>query len=299
MAGMMLADMGAEVICVERSSADDPLRARNVSMRGKKSILLDLKRGDQLASFLRLVERADVFIDPYRPGVCERLKIGPEECRRVNRKLIYARMTGWGQTGPLANAAGHDINYIAITGALHAIGSKDAPPTVPLNLVGDMGGGAMLLINGILAALLECRNSGQGQVVDVAMVDGAAQLLWMFHSLTASGHWDDEARETNLLDGGAHFYGVYECADGRFITLGAIEPQFHQLMLEKLGLDATKITEPLNPSRWPEYKGEIARVIKTKSRDEWTKLLLATDVCFAPVLTLKEAANPTGAGATI
>jgi alpha-methylacyl-CoA racemase len=290
MAGMMLADMGAEVICVERSAQDDPLRARNVSMRGKKSILLDLKQASTRASFLRLVERADVLIDPYRPGVCERLEIGPEQCHRLNRKLIYARMTGWGQDGPLANAAGHDINYIAVTGALHAIGAKDCPPTVPLNLIGDMGGGAMLLVNGILAALLECRNSGEGQIVDVAMVDGVAQLMWMFHSLQASGHWRAE-RGANLLDGGAHFYGVYECADGGFITLGAIEPQFHRLLLEKLGLEAKLMADPLNAARWPEYRNQIAKVIKTKTRAEWTELLLASDVCFAPVLALEEASS--------
>jgi alpha-methylacyl-CoA racemase len=288
MAGMMLADMGAEVICIERNTADDPLRARNVSQRGKQSVLLDLKQPEGRDALLALVEEVDVFIDPFRPGVCERLGIGPEICRQRNPRLIYARITGWGQTGPLAQAAGHDINYIAITGALHAIGTA-AEPVVPLNLLGDMGGGGMLLVQGILAALLERHTSGLGQVVDVAMVDGTAQLLWMMHSLTATGHWDPERRVANLLDGGAHFYGIYECADGRHITLGAIEAPFHAGMIEHLGLDARQFEDPHDRSRWPEFKTLVAAAVKRRTRDEWNALLQGTDVCFAPVLNLSEA----------
>lgn len=229
MGGMMLADMGAEVIRIDRAGSD-PTVTERVSGRGKKSVVLNLKDPGGVDTLLRMVENADVLIDPFRPGVCEKLGIGPDACMARNPRLIFARMTGWGQQGPLAHAAGHDINYIALTGALFANGEADGRPLPPLNLVGDMGGGGMLLVNGILAALLEVGSSGQGQVIDVAMVDGAAQLMWMFHSFHAMGAWNADRRGSNLLDGGAHFYGTYECADGEYVALGSIEPQFYALL---------------------------------------------------------------------
>jgi alpha-methylacyl-CoA racemase len=226
MAGMLFADMGAEVIRVERSThaANDQLR--DVSLRGKKSIALDLKKPDGIETLLKLVERADALIEGYRPGVTERLGIGPEACQRRNPKLVYGRITGRGQDGPLAKAAGQDINYIALSGALHAIGRKGERPVPPLNLIGDMGGGGMLLALGVVCALPETQRSGKGQVIDAAMVDGAAQLMWMMHSFNASGTWSAEERGVNVLDGGAHFYDTYETADGRYVAVGAIEPQF-------------------------------------------------------------------------
>jgi alpha-methylacyl-CoA racemase len=287
---MMLADMGMDVIRVERSTTVDSRRAKDVSLRGKKSIVLDLKKPQGVEALLHMLTRADVFIDPYRPGVCEKLGLGPDVCLRRNPKLVYARMTGWGQDGPLARAAGHDINYIAITGALHAIGRNGEKPVVPLNLVGDMGGGGMLLVVGVLAALLEARSSGKGQVVDCAMVDGAAQQMWMAHTMLANGTWDDTQRESNVLDGGAYFYDTYECADGRYIALGAIEPEFHTLLLRHLGLDPGDfVRQQHDSSAWPHLKQRIAEVVRTKSRDQWREIMEGTDACFAPVLCLSEA----------
>lgn len=289
MAGMMLADMGADVIRVERSADVSERRANDVSLRGKKSIVLNLKDPGAVEALLRMIENADALIDPYRPGVCEKLGLGSEECLARNPRLVFARMTGWGQQGPLAQAAGHDINYIAITGALHAMGRKGERPIVPLNLVGDMGGGGMLLTIGILAALLESRSSGKGQVIDCAMVDGAAQQLWMCHSMLANGTWNDQQRESNLLDGGAYFYDTYECADGRYIALGAIEPQFHSVLLRHLHLDPGDFPRPHDPASWLDRKRCIAEVIRTKSRDEWCEIIEGSDACFAPVLSLSEA----------
>tara|TARA_R110001599_G_scaffold69414_7_gene195544 strand:- start:25652 stop:26728 length:1077 start_codon:yes stop_codon:yes gene_type:complete len=289
MGGMMLADMGAEVIRIERANAADLKQLKDVSARGKKSVVLNLKQPEGVETLLRMVENADVLIDPYRPGVCEKLGIGPDVCLARNPRLVFARMTGWGQDGPLARAAGHDINYISLTGALFATGRRDEKPVPPLNLVGDMGGGGMLLVNGVLAALLEAANSGKGQVIDVAMVDGAAQLMWMFHGFEAVGAWDATQRESNLLDGAAHFYDTYECADGRYISLGSIEPQFYALLMQLADLPDAEFGNQHDAARWPEMTEKLAAVIKEKTQAEWCELMEGTDVCFAPVLSFTEA----------
>ena len=289
MGGMILADMGAEVIRIDRAGAADPKLTERVSGRGKKSVVLNLKDPAGVDTLLRMVENADALIDPYRPGVCEKLGIGPEVCLQRNPKLVFARMTGWGQEGPLAQAAGHDINYISITGALYAMGRRGEKPVPPLNLVGDMGGGGMLLVNGILAALLETANSGKGQVIDAAMVDGAAQLMWMFHSFESLGAWDASQREANMLDGGAHFYDTYECADGEYISVGSIEPQFYALLKEKAGLSEADFGDQNNQGLWPGMKEKLGEVFKSKTQAEWCALMEGTDVCFAPVLSFTDA----------
>lgn len=289
MTGMMLADMGAEVICVERAARRPPLQRRDVSFRGKRSIALNLKDPRGIEALLRLLDTADVLLEGYRPGVAERLGFGPEVCHGRNPRLVYGRMTGWGQDGPLAKAAGHDINYIALAGALHAIGRPDEKPAVPLNLLGDMGGGGMLLAFGVVCALFEARGSGQGQVVDAAMIDGVAQMMWMFPGLQAVGAWDLERRGVNLLDGGAHFYDTYETADGKSVAVGAIEPQFYAELLVRLGLDAASLPPQDDPAGWPELKAKLAEVFRTKPRDEWCALLEGTDACVAPVLSWNEA----------
>jgi alpha-methylacyl-CoA racemase len=289
MGGMMLADMGAEVIRIDRAAGASHLVMKDVSARGKKSVVLNLKEADGIETLLRMVENADVLIDPFRPGVCEKLGIGPEVCLGRNPKLVFARMTGWGQDGPLAHAAGHDINYIAITGALYAMGRKGEKPVPPLNLVGDMGGGGMLLVNGVLAALLEATNSGKGQVIDAAMVDGAAQLMWMFHGFQAMGMWDASQRESNMLDGGAHFYDTYECADGEYISIGSIEPQFYALLKKLADLSEDDFGDQNDAARWPEMKDKLAAVIKQKTQAEWCEIMEGTDVCFAPVLSFVDA----------
>ena len=289
MGGMMLADMGAEVIRIERKGAPPAMFDKDVSGRGKKSVEIDLKSPSGLETLLRMVENADVLIDPYRPGVCEKLGFGPDVCLERNPKLVFARMTGWGQEGPLAHAAGHDMNYISITGALYACGRAGERPVPPLNLIGDMGGGGMLLVNGVLAALLEASSSGRGQVVDVAMVDGAAQLMWMFHGMQASGVWDETRREANMLDGGAHFYDTYECADGRFVSIGSIEPQFYALLIEKTGVDPEQFKPQHDRRQWPVLKAALAEVMKTKTQAEWCEIMEGTDVCFAPILNFVEA----------
>ena len=286
MGGMMLADMGAEVIRIDRAGG---MVMKDVSTRGKKSVVVNLKDPNGLETLLRMVENADVLIDPYRPGVCEKLGIGPSVCLARNPKLIFARMTGWGQEGPLAQSAGHDINYISITGALYAMGRKGEKPVPPLNLVGDMGGGGMLLVNGVLAALLETANSGKGQVIDVAMVDGAAQLMWMFHSFEAMGLWDATERESNMLDGGAHFYDTYECADGEYISIGSIEPQFYALLKERAGLTEEDFGAQNDQSQWSAMKKKLTTVIKQKTQAQWSEIMEGTDVCFAPVLNFLDA----------
>ena len=258
MGGMILADMGAEVIRIDRASGANALVMKDVSTRGKKSVVLNLKEPAGIETLLRMVENADALIDPYRPGVCEKLGIGPDVCLERNPKLVFARMTGWGQEGPLAHAAGHDINYIAITGALYAMGRKGEKPVPPLNLVGDMGGGGMLLVNGVLAALLEAANSGTGQVIDVAMVDGAAQLMWMFHGFQHIGMWDVTERESNLLDGGAHFYDTYECSDGEYVAIGSIEPQFYALLKELAGLSEEDFGDQNDQAKWPAADHRVA-----------------------------------------
>ena len=287
MGGMMLADMGAEVIRVERASGAQ--MTHDVSARGKKSVVVNLKEADGLETLLRMVENADVIIDPYRPGVCEKLGIGPDVCLQRNPRLVFARMTGWGQEGPLAQSAGHDINYISITGALYAMGRKGQKPVPPLNLVGDMGGGGMLLVNGVLAALLETTSSGKGQVIDVAMVDGAAQLMWMFHGFEAMGLWDAGERESNMLDGGAHFYDTYECADGEYVSIGSIEPQFYALLKQLADLPEEDFGEQNDMAAWPAMKEGLAKVIKQKTQAQWCDIMEGTDVCFAPVLNFLDA----------
>ncbi|MEE4277361.1 MAG: CaiB/BaiF CoA-transferase family protein [Halieaceae bacterium] len=289
MAGMMLADQGAELIRVDRFATEDPSPLECISGRGKKSVVINLKSSEGVDALLRIVENADALIDPFRPGVCEKLGIGPDVCLERNPRLVFARMTGWGQDGPLARAAGHDLNYIALTGALFANGEAGGRPLPPLNLVGDFGGGAMLLVNGILAALLETASSGRGQVVDVAMVDGAAQLMWMMHTFHAVGQWNPDVREGNLLDGGTHFYNTYECADGEYVAIGPIEAQFYELFLELAQLDRETFGEQNNPDRWPDLKERLAAVMRERTRDEWCELLEGTDACFAPVLRFTEA----------
>jgi alpha-methylacyl-CoA racemase len=289
MGGMLLADMGATVIRIERPGAGDPRLGESVSGRGKQSVVLNLKAPGGVETLLRMVEKADVIIDPYRPGVCEKLGFGPQECLKRNGKIIFARMTGWGQEGPLAHAAGHDINYISITGALYAIGRKGEKPVPPLNLVGDMGGGGMLLVNGILAALLETGRSGKGQVIDAAMVDGAAQLMWMFHGFTSLGLWDAKQRESNMLDGGAHFYDTYTCADGEFISIGSIEPQFYALLKQLAGLSEDDFGDQHDQAKWPAMKRKLSDIFKQKTQAQWCEIMEGSDVCFAPVLSLLDA----------
>ena len=289
MGGMILADMGAEVIRIERPGAADPKVAEPISGRNKKSVVLDLKQDAGKAALMTLIEQADALIDPYRPGVCEKLGFGPDECLARNPKLVFARMTGWGQTGPLAQAAGHDLNYIAITGALHAIGRRGERPVVPLNLVGDFGGGGMLLVTGVMGGLLEAAKSGQGQVIDVAMVDGTAQLMWMMQGFQQIGAWNAAEREANLLDGAAHFYDTYECADGKYVAIGAIEPQFYAELLARAEVTDPQFQAQHDAAQWPELKQKLGEVLKTKTRDEWDALMAGSDACFAPVLTMVEA----------
>jgi len=287
-AGMMLADMGAEIILVERKADPRKNRLPDCNRRGKRSIALNLKDSKDIETLLQLVEKADVLFEGFRPGVMERLGIGPEVCMARNPKLVFGRMTGWGQTGPLAHAAGHDINYISLTGALGAIGPKNSKPVPPLNLVGDYGGGAMFLVTGILAALLEAEKSGKGQVIDVAMTDGSAVLMSMFNSLHAMGIWKPN-RGSNWLDSGTHYYDTYETKDGKYVSIGSIEPQFYQLLLETLDLDAKEFAAQNNPKKWEGYKAKFEAIFKTKTRDEWCDIMEGTDICFAPVLDYLEA----------
>jgi alpha-methylacyl-CoA racemase len=295
-AGMMLADMGAEVIRVERVEAvRDPMPGTpgwDALQRGRRSIALDLKLADGVATFLRLVERADALVEGFRPGVMERLGLGPDECLARNPRLVFGRMTGWGQDGPLAGAAGHDINYISLAGALGHFGRRGEPPTPPLNMVGDFGGGGMLLAFGIVCGLLEAQRSGQGQVVDAAMVDGTALLMTMFWAMKAIGVFDEDRRGCNLLDTGAHFYEVYRCADGNYISIGSIEPQFYAELLRLTGLDGDpEFALQMDRDLWPVLKGRLELLFHSRTRDEWCVLLEGTDVCFAPVLTMSEAAH--------
>ena len=288
--GMMLSDMGAEVIRIDRPAKSSVRRTIDVLARGRKSIAVDLKTKAGVETVLRLCGSADALFEGFRPGVTERLGLGPELCMARNPKLVYGRMTGWGQEGPMAQAAGHDINYISLAGALHAIGNKGGKPVPPLNLVGDFGGGGMLLAFGLVCGILEAKGSGKGQVIDSAMVDGAASLMAMFFSMQAAGAMNHE-RASNMLDGGAHFYDTYETSDGKYISLGSIEPQFYALLLEKAGLDADVFGSQMDKSRWADYKSELTVVFKTKTRDEWCGIMEGTDICFAPVLSLDEVAH--------
>jgi alpha-methylacyl-CoA racemase len=287
--GMMLSDMGAEVIRVDRIGGQPGLAAgKDVLARGRRTIAVNLRSPEGAEVVLRLCEKADAFFEGFRPGVTERLGIGPQQCLARNPKLVYGRMTGWGQEGPMAKAAGHDINYISLSGALHAIGRKGDRPVPPLNLVGDFGGGGMLLAFGLVCGLLETMKSGKGQVVDAAMVDGSAILMAMFFSLREMGMFFEQ-RGTNLLDTGAHFYDSYETKDGKWISVGSIEPQFYAELVQKAGLDAERFAAQMDFAKWPEYKEEIIRVFKTKTRDEWCAIMEGSDVCFAPVLSINEA----------
>ena len=282
---MMLADMGAEVITLDRVGARKNLKS--VAGRGRKVVELDLKDKASIAKVLDLLANADALIEGFRPGVMERLGLGPDVVLARNPRLVYGRMTGWGQSGPLALAAGHDINYISVTGALAAIGGKDKP-VPPLNLVGDFGGGALYVVVGVLAALLEAGKSGKGQVVDAAMCDGAASLMSMFFDMTAAGRWK-EVRESNMLDGGAHFYGVYECKDGKFVSIGSIEPQFYALLRKLANLTDADYDAQMEAKGWPSLKEKLNKVFKSKTRDEWCAIMEGSDVCFAPILTMSEA----------
>jgi alpha-methylacyl-CoA racemase len=289
---MMLSDMGAEILRVDRADRVDkgPHGRPNLDLmgRGRRSVAIDLKKPEGVGVLLRLLDRADVLVEGFRPGVTERLGFGPDVCLARNPRLVYGRMTGWGQEGPLAGASGHDINYIALAGALHGIGRRGEPPVPPLNLVGDFGGGGMLLAFGVVCALVERERSGKGQVVDAAMVDGAAALMTLMHGMRHAGLWTDCQGE-NLLDTGAHFYEVYETSDGKYVSIGSIEPQFYAELLERLGLAGTELPAQMDRGHWPELKERFEKLFKTRTRDEWCEILEGTDVCFAPVLTIPEA----------
>ena len=289
---MLLSDLGAEVIRIERTSGGMSLGgiSGDILDRGRKSIAVDLKKPESVEVVLRLIETADALVEGFRPGVMEKLGLGPDLCLEHNPRLVYGRITGWGQYGPLAQSAGHDINYISITGALDSIGRAEGGPVPPLNLVGDFGGGSMYLIMGLLAALLEVGKSGRGQVVDAAVTDGTISLMACMQGLKAMGMWSGP-RQSNMLDGGAHYYDTYQCADGRWVSVGSLEPQFYAQLGEKLGVDigTADLTLQLDPARWPELKQRIAEVFATKSSDEWCQIMEGTDVCFAPVLSMDEA----------
>jgi alpha-methylacyl-CoA racemase len=290
-AAMMLADMGAQVLCIERPSPAGRVPARpaaNILHRNRRSIALDLKKPEAVQVLRELIDGADALIEGFRPGVMERLGLGPDTCRASNPRLVYGRMTGWGQQGPLAQAAGHDANYIALAGALHPLGSAHAPPPLPLNLVGDFGGGAMYLAFGIVCALLEARQSGKGQVVDAAMVDGVASLTAYMHAARAGGRWH-EARGQNVLDGAAPWYHVYETADGQYITVAAAEPQFYAELLHRLGLNGEDLPAQHDRSGWPRLQARFSEVFRSRTRDQWCEVMEGSDACFAPVLSLAEA----------
>jgi len=293
MCAMLLADLGATVLRIDRQQPSglglpNQTTRFNIMNRSRHAIAVDLKRPEGIALVLRLVEQADALIEGFRPGVMERLSLGPETCLKRNPKLVFGRMTGWGQEGPLAQAAGHDLNYIALIGALHSIGRAGQPPTPPLNLVGDFGGGALYLAFGVVCALLEAQRSGKGQVVDAAMIDGAASLMTIFFALHAAGSFTMNRGE-NVLDSGAFFYDVYECADGKFISLACIEDKFLDEFLRRLEIDPKEMPPKMERRRWPEAKAKLAARFKTKTRDAWCRLLEGTDACFAPVLSLAEA----------
>lgn len=300
-AGMVLADLGASVVRVDRpdapasaaassapSAADRPADHPEMMNRGKRSIAVDLKRPGGAEVVRKLAAVADILLEGFRPGVAERLGVGPEQCREINPRLVYGRVTGWGRSGPLSGAAGHDINYIALAGALAHMGRAGSPPTPPLNLVGDFGGGGMLLVVGVLAALLETRRSGKGQVVDAAMTDGAALLMTMTHDWAARGMWSDR-RGSNLLDTGAPFYDVYETADGEYMAVGALEPQFRAELLERLQVDVSDLGDLRDPAAWPQLRSRLAEAFAARTRWEWTGIFAGSDACVTPVLTMSEA----------
>jgi alpha-methylacyl-CoA racemase len=286
LAGQFLADLGAQVTLITRKSG--PANKADINNRGKRSVALNLKDPKGIEAAQKLIHSADVLIEGFRPGVMERMGLGPDECLRINPRLVYGRMTGWGQDGPMAQMAGHDINYLGITGVLHAIGKNDQPPIPPLNIGADYAGGTMFLLLGVLSAIYERQHSGRGQVIDAAMVDGAPALLALIHSFIAMGRWSEE-RESNLLDGGAPFYRNYECADGKYVSVGPLEPQFFAQLVEIAGLPADHKATQNDPTEWPQRHDLYAQVFMTKTRDEWTALFDGTDACVAPVLTWSEA----------
>jgi alpha-methylacyl-CoA racemase len=285
---MVLADLGADVIRIARPGTT--VDARDITTRNRKFVALDMKSSSAVEHAMALISKADCLIEGYRPGVMERLGLSPAECMANNPRLVYGRMTGWGQSGPLAQAAGHDINYIAISGALNAIGRPNEPPPPPLNYLGDFGGGGMLLAVGLLAALLEAKSSGRGQVVDAAMTDGTALLSSFIYGLKAMGQWSNQRGE-NLLDGGAHFYDTYACSDGKFIAIGAIEPQFYAELRKRCGIDDPLFDEQLDAARWPLMKLRLIDVFRTRTQQDWCEILEGSDACFAPVLDWDEAPN--------
>lgn len=294
MCGMLLAELGADVVTIDRVQASGlgvgmPAKF-NLLRRSRRSIAVDLKHPEGQKLVLRLVEQADALIEGFRPGVAERLGLGPQDCAKHNPRLVYGRVTGWGQQGPLAQAAGHDLNYIALTGALHSIGRQGQPPTPPLNLVGDFGGGALYLALGVVAAMLEAKDSGKGQVVDAAMIDGASSLMTAAYALHAAGVTNNRRGE-NILDSGAHFYEVYETSDGKYISLAAIEPKFYAQMLELTGIAPESLPQNVDRSQRAAAKARLAEAIKSKTRDEWCAIMEGTDCCFAPVLDMHEAAE--------
>ena len=292
MCAMLLSDLGAEVLRIDRT-ADAGLGIAietkySLLNRGRRSVAFDLKRPEATAALLRLIEKADALIEGFRPGVMERLGLGPDVCLARNPRLVFGRMTGWGQEGPLAMAAGHDINYIALSGALHSIGRRGEAPVPPLNLIGDFGGGALYLAFGVVAGLLEAQKSGKGQVIDAAMVDGAASLMTAIYGMHGAGIWSDE-RGANMLDTGAHYYDVYETKDGKHISIGSIEKKFYEELLQLSGLKNEELAPQNDRKSWPQMKERVAALFRTKTRDEWCKIMEGSDICFAPVLTMAEA----------
>ena len=292
MCAMLLSDMGAEVLRVDRVTPSGLGMKReprfDLLNRGRRSVAIDVKTDEGREAVLRLIEQADALIEGFRPGVMERLGLGPEPCLDRNAALVYGRMTGWGQSGPVSHAAGHDINYIALTGALHAVGPRNGPPVVPLNLFGDFGGGALYLAFGIACGIIEARQSGQGQVVDAAMTDGSASLMTMFYGMLASGNWNDH-RGSNPVDGGSHFYTVYETKDAKHVSIGSIEAKFYAELLQLTGLDEETLPEQFDADNWETMREKLTVIFKSKTRDEWVAIMEGSDVCFAPVLSLSEA----------
>ena len=289
-ATMLLADLGAEVITVERSRKPSGIgfpSKMDINCRGKKSIVLNLKTSEGLAALLKLVDSADMLVEAYRPGVAEKLGFGPDVCHARNPKLVYGRMTGWGQSGPLAHVAGHDINYISLTGPLAAIGGSELP-VPPINLVGDYGGGSLFLVMGMLAALHVATQTGKGDVIDAAITDGTASLMSILHSSHALGVWNTK-RQSNLFDGAAYFYRCYECADGKHVSIGSLEPQFYAMLIDKMGLDPKEFGNPQDVTKWPAHAKVFEAAFKTKTRDQWCEIMEGTDICFAPVLDFTEA----------
>ena len=290
--GMLLSDLGAEVIKIDRKQTAMPQSDPkfDITGRNKKSICLNLKDDSSKEIFFKLIKDADALIEGFRPGVTEKLGIGPNDCLKINPKLVYGRITGWGQDGPLAKSAGHDINYIALAGALFSIGNKDSKPSIPINLIGDYAGGTMFLAFGVCAALLSVSKTGKGQIVDAAMIDGVSSLLTILYSLSQSGIWNINNKGMNLFDGGAPFYQTYQTKDNKYISVGSLEPQFYQLLIEKLNLD-DEFKNQMDLSKWPDQINKLDNLFKTKTQKEWNDLLENTDVCYAPVLSIEEVPN--------